>query len=90
MSNNDCIDPTSSDCDDALASLYQYLDQELNTASSETIRAHLDECHGCNGRFDFERRLKTVVNDRLSEDVPPEFLDRLRQALSDEQQPTVG
>ena len=89
MSYNDCIEPTGSDCDDALANLYQYLDEELNTASSETIRAHLDECHGCNGRFDFERRLKTVVHDRLSEDVPHEFLDRLRQALADEQ-PTVG
>ena len=88
MNNNDCIEPTGSDCDDALTSLYQYLDQELGTASSETIRAHLDECHGCNGRFDFEMRLKTVVHDRLSEDVPPELLDRLRQALADEK-PTV-
>ena len=89
MSNNDCIDPTSNDCDDALTSLYQYLDQELNTASSETIRAHLDQCQGCSGRFDFEMRLKTVVHERLSEDVPPEFLDRLRLALEDEK-PTVG
>jgi mycothiol system anti-sigma-R factor len=75
---------TGNDCDDALANLYSYLDQELNAANSATIRSHLDDCTGCTGRFDFESRLKAVVHDRLAEDVPPEFIDRLRQALADE------
>ncbi len=89
MTDTDCIGPTGSECDDALASLYQYLDKELNSASSATIRAHLDGCNGCSERFDFEKRLKAVVHERLSEDVPPEVLDRLRKALADER-PTVG
>ena len=73
------------DCDDALTSLYRYLDSELDGVSSTTVREHLEECSGCNQRFDFERRLKTVVRERLSEDVPDEVIERLRKALAVEQ-----
>ena len=83
MSHHDCIDP-GGDCDDALTNLYQYLDAEMDDASSATIRAHLDECNGCNERFDFESRLKIVVHERLAEEVPPEFIQRLREALEAE------
>ena len=88
MSQQDCIDP-GGDCDEALTNLYQYLDKELDSASSATIREHLDECSGCHERFDFEARLKTVVHDRLAEEVPPEFIERLHQALEAEK-PGVG
>jgi mycothiol system anti-sigma-R factor len=84
MSQHERFDASGNECDDALTNLYQYLDKELNTASSQTIKAHLDECNGCSDMFDFENRLKTVVHDRLAEDVPPEFIDRLHQALRDE------
>ena len=71
-------------CDAALTNLYQYLDREIDTASSERIRAHLDDCSGCLDIFEFEVRLKVVVRERLSEEVPPEFIDRLRAALDRE------
>ena len=73
-----------SDCDDALTDLYQYLDNELEAVSAAEIRLHLDECNGCSRRFDFETRLKKVVRERLAEEVPEEFLLRLRQALAEE------
>ncbi len=73
-----------SHCDDALASLYQYLDKELEEASAAQIRLHLDECGECVRRYDFETRLKTVVRERLAEDVPEEFIIRLRRVLADE------
>jgi mycothiol system anti-sigma-R factor len=75
---------SSRECDDALANLYRYLDREMESLSQESIRSHLDECSGCIRSFDFEARLKIVVRERLSEDVPVEFLDRLRQALATE------
>jgi septum formation topological specificity factor MinE len=34
--------------------------------------------------FDFEARLQVVVRERLAEDVPPEFLQRLRDAIAHE------
>jgi mycothiol system anti-sigma-R factor len=74
----------SHNCDDALTSLYQYLDQELEAANAKRIREHLEECGMCLSRFDFEARLKTVVRDRLAEDVPEEFISKLKQAIADD------
>ena len=74
-----------SDCDDALTDLYQYLDNELEAVSATEIRFHLAGCNGCSRRFDFETRLKKVVRERLEEEVPEEFLLRLRRALAEEQ-----
>ena len=73
-----------SHCDDALTSLYQYLDQELEEASAAQIRLHLDGCGDCGPRFEFETRLKTVIRERLAEDVPEEFIARLHRVLADE------
>jgi mycothiol system anti-sigma-R factor len=72
------------ECDDALTKLYLYLDREIEATTSEVIRAHLDDCSGCERSFDFEARLKIVVRERLSEEVPLEFLERLRQAIARE------
>lgn len=72
------------ECDEALTQLYTYLDQELEVTSYEVIRTHLGDCSGCLRSFDFEARLKIVVRERLSEEVPAEFLERLRQAIAQE------
>jgi anti-sigma factor (TIGR02949 family) len=72
------------ECDDALTNLYHYLDREMERSSLELIRAHLDDCPECLRSFDFEARLKIVVRERLSEEVPVELLERLRQALARE------
>ena len=71
-------------CDEALTNLYQYLDREMDSANSERILAHLDDCSGCFDIFEFEIRLKVVVRERLAEEVPPEFIERLRAALARE------
>jgi mycothiol system anti-sigma-R factor len=72
------------ECDDALTKLYQYMDRELDGSNLELIRTHLEDCSGCLRSFDFEYRLKIVVKERLSEEVPPEFIERLRDALARE------
>jgi mycothiol system anti-sigma-R factor len=70
-----------SDCDDALANVYSYLDREANRYRSWRIRRHLHECDGCERAYVFEERLRIVIRERLHEEVPDEFLTRLRQAL---------
>ena len=69
------------ECDEALAGLYQYLDAELDAATNERIRRHLDKCPECMGPYEFESRLRTVVRERLGEDVPQAFTARLLDAL---------
>lgn len=74
----------SRDCDDALTNLYQYLDSELEALSSSRIRTHLVDCPECAHSFEFEMRLKSVIKERLAEDVPDDFIARLRSALANE------
>ena len=70
-----------SKCDEALSNVYGYLDREVNWYRSWQIRRHVGECDGCGRAFTFEQRLQLVIRERLHEEVPPEFLARLRQAL---------
>ncbi len=81
---SDCNDHSPHDCDEALENLYLYLDSELDDVSSEKIRSHLEVCQGCSGSFDFERRLKMVVRQRLNEKVPQHLVDKVRDAIEAE------
>lgn len=81
---SDCIGHRPEDCDEALESLYLYLDAELDDASSAKIRSHLEVCQGCSKPFDFERRLRAVVRERLNEKVPEHLVDKVRQAIEAE------
>ena len=72
----------SRNCDEALANLYAYLDAELDEARADHIKAHLADCGGCDRPFDFERRLREVIRVKLDEDVPDEFIVRIRTVLS--------
>ena len=82
--SHECDETMSHDCDEALENLYLYLDSELDQVSSELIQSHLDECTDCVNSFDFEKRLKDVIKERLNEDVPATVVARLREALAKE------
>ena len=80
----------SRDCDDALANLYNYIDAELDGLDADKVRTHLEACEGCDRPFDFERRLREVIRDRLDEEVPEVFVARLKAALTIEYGPGSG
>ena len=58
------------DCAKALENLYLFIDQEIDSASSTEIQAHLDECSDCLGEFDLERVVKSLVSRSCSEVAP--------------------
>lgn len=74
----------SGDCDRAIANLYAYLDAELEGSNAEEVRAHVETCHGCDGQFSFEKKLLGIVKERLREDPPPDFFDRIKALLAAE------
>ena len=82
--SHECDENMSQDCDEALENLYLYLDSELDQVSTERIRSHLDECTDCVNSFEFEKRLKDVIKERLNEDVPEHLVARVREALAKE------
>lgn len=68
-------------CDQALAEVYLYLDRELTWWRRRQIRRHLAECQPCLDGYTFEHRLRIVVRDCLSEEVPNELIQRLNDAI---------
>lgn len=71
-------------CDEAFHDVYSYLDQEMPWFRAWRLRRHLKACDGCEQAFSFEQRLRIVLRTCLREDIPPEFLVRLRQAIDNE------
>jgi mycothiol system anti-sigma-R factor len=59
------------DCADCLERLYAYLDRELVPAEVTEVRAHLDDCGGCEDSFVLEQRFLARVRDCCQEDVAP-------------------
>ena len=74
----------STGCEHAVEYVYHYLDQELTWARRTRIRWHLRRCNDCCGAFDFEARLKTVIQERGRDEPPPELFDRLRALIQEE------
>lgn len=74
----------SENCEKAKAKLYQYLDDELDQATAESIRSHLDDCPDCLEPFDFERRLQMAIRKCLREDLPDGFEARVRMVIRQE------
>lgn len=72
----------SDHCDEALANLYMYLDDEIDDRLvAERINFHLSDCPPCGGAFTFEQRLRAVVRTKLHEEIPAEMIQRLRAHL---------
>ena len=62
------------DCADCLERLYAYLDRELRPAEVTEVRAHLDDCGGCEENFVIEERFLARVRDCCAEDKAPSEL----------------
>jgi len=70
-------DHDDGNCDEAIASLYTYLDHELSADDMVRVRTHLEDCSPCFEAFDFEAELRIVVAKKCTESMPPGLLDRL-------------
>ena len=68
-------DPKSADeCEQVLHRVYEFLDHELDGASSDAIRQHLSDCEPCMDHFDVEQAVKALVNRCCGNDLAPEHL----------------
>ena len=55
-------DASFDDCEHVLERVYEFLDNELDVASSDAIRHHLAMCEPCLDRFDAEEAVKSLVH----------------------------
>jgi mycothiol system anti-sigma-R factor len=73
--------PVYDPCQEAIATLYTFLDGELTADRRKTIQRHLDECSPCFEAFGFEAELKVVIAEKCREEVPDTLRLRVAEAL---------
>jgi mycothiol system anti-sigma-R factor len=66
--------PGGMDCDEVLADVYLYLDDESDPQVRQRIRAHLDECAPCLRQFGLEQDVKSLIARCCGGDRAPESL----------------
>jgi mycothiol system anti-sigma-R factor len=72
-----------SQCQEAIHTLYDFLDGELTELRRRQITRHLDECAPCLEAFDFEAELKLVIARKCRDQVPDALRERVYRALMD-------
>ncbi|MDN5763792.1 MAG: mycothiol system anti-sigma-R factor [Microlunatus sp.] len=65
---------SNDECWQTLQRVYEFLDNELDEASDDAIRAHLAACEECLDSFDAELAVKTLVSRHCGGDVAPQHL----------------
>jgi mycothiol system anti-sigma-R factor len=69
-------------CETVVASLHEYVDEELPAAIAAEVRAHLERCASCRRRLEHERAFHRALRRCARADAAPERLrTRLRLAL---------
>jgi mycothiol system anti-sigma-R factor len=66
-------------CKDCLDRMWQYIDGELDMASTDELQRHLAQCRECFSEAEFERQLKAMVRRACGAERAPE---RLRERLT--------
>jgi len=71
------------DCEEALHTLYHFLDGELTLDRRSAIENHLKECAPCLRAFDFEAELKAVIGRSCKDQVPEHLRRKIADALAE-------
>ena len=70
-------------CQECLDQMWQYIDGELDLASSDELQRHLAQCRECFSQAELERRLKEMMRRACGgEQAPAHLRERLTKILS--------
>jgi len=61
-------------CQEAVDRLYEYLDSEVDGMTAVQIEKHLDLCRLCCDHFEFEKKMKELVQNSCFQEKAPNFL----------------
>jgi mycothiol system anti-sigma-R factor len=78
------------DCNEAIHTLYEFLDGELTMGRKAEIQAHLEACLPCFQAYDFEASLRLMIGERCRDQAPPALQQRVADALRQISQPGGG
>jgi anti-sigma factor (TIGR02949 family) len=58
-------------CQQAVQRLNEYLSRELNSAETELVQEHLQQCKGCFDKFHFEETLLKTLRAKITSVTAP-------------------
>lgn len=61
-------------CEEAVKKLYEYLDKELDHATTEQIDKHMEICRTCCDHLEFEKNMRNFIQQSCIKEKAPEFL----------------
>jgi mycothiol system anti-sigma-R factor len=61
-------------CKESIEQLHEFLDNELNEGNHSTIKQHIEMCHKCCEKFEFEQNLKKIIKDKTPLHKTPQHL----------------
>ena len=76
---------TKEPCSDILDRVFFFIDNELSTADSQQIRAHLEDCGPCLAKYDLERTVKSLVQRSCAERAPAGLRERVLLSIREVQ-----
>lgn len=72
------------DCEQVLQMVWYFLDGEMDEVRYREIKAHLAKCANCGPRFEFQRRLLGLIEQKAKEGpIPSSLKQRLLRLLED-------
>jgi anti-sigma factor (TIGR02949 family) len=69
------------DCEQALKSLFDFLDHELDDAERDAMQRHLSTCRSCWSRANFEQRLKDRLRELRRDEPAQDATARIKRLL---------
>lgn len=64
------------DCEEVLGLVWGYLDGEVGEEQYRGIQVHISRCAECGPRYEFQRRLFTLIEQKCKEGSIPDTLKR--------------
>ncbi|MGR3303234.1 MAG: zf-HC2 domain-containing protein [Candidatus Scalindua sp.] len=61
-------------CNEAIEQLHEFLDNELDEGNHSTIKQHIEMCHKCCEKFEFEQAIKKIIKDKTPLHKTPQHL----------------
>lgn len=68
-------------CEEVIAHLFAYLDNETDPEKRTYIERHLEECRACCSRVEFEKALRAKVRQLGDKEAPATLRQRVKALL---------
>lgn len=68
-------------CDEVIDRLFDYLHRELDGDTSAEIERHLERCHDCFSRAEFEHKLRERIAGSGQQEAPKRLRRRIRKMM---------